>query len=258
TLFAGAHMGDQLVYFESSHGYQYPEGDTMVEVLCLYDAFLTDQEFSSRTQTLPADVLTVVLDSCHSGGMNKVFFPGGAVQVARAKVWQPSAEQAARNNQLYTQVSRFKFFGRTATSDVSAVAKNFVPGGRTGVPEQKDLAQGAVDMNGALLAACMADQTAAAGSPQTDSLSAFTFGLVREVDPALSLGQLCDRVVDRLKAINMSQTPQALVPAMHPELYNETFIAMSQPGVVANGGSAAPIADGGFDVAGWLSSLLSP
>ena len=74
ALFAGAHAGDQLVYFESSHGYQYPEGDTMVEVLCLYDGFLTDTEFVGRTQNLPPNVLTAVLDCCHSGGLNKVFF----------------------------------------------------------------------------------------------------------------------------------------------------------------------------------------
>jgi len=83
ALFADAQAGDELVYFESSHGYRYPEGNTMVEVLCLYDGFLEDTEFAQRTLALPANVLTVVLDACHSGGMNKLFFPTGEVQVAR-------------------------------------------------------------------------------------------------------------------------------------------------------------------------------
>src|SRR2546423_10055718 len=37
-LFDGTAAGDEIVYFESSHGYRYPKGDTLVEVLCLYDA----------------------------------------------------------------------------------------------------------------------------------------------------------------------------------------------------------------------------
>lgn len=261
TLFSGAHEGDQLVYFESSHGYQYPDGDTMVEVLCLYDQFLKDTEFSERTQALPPDVLTVVLDSCHSGGMNKVFFPGGNVQVARAKVWQPSVEDAALNTQLYTQVTKFKFFGRALTGDTGAVAKNFVNDRPTGVAAQKDASQGAVDLNGALFAACLADQTAAAGSPQTNNLSAFTYGVVTQDDPSISLGELCQRVGTRLTELNMSQTPTALVPAAHPELYTETFITMQQPGSPAGpapsgGGGGSSSSDDGFDPMAWLQSQL--
>ena len=183
ALFAGAHAGDQLVYFESSHGYQYPEGDTMVEVLCLYDGFLTDTEFVGRTQNLPPNVLTAVLDCCHSGGLNKVFFVDDSVQVARAKVWQPSAEESARDLQLYTQVTKFKFFGRSSTSESGAVAKNFQLSDRAGLPAQKDLDEGAPNLNGALFAACKDDQTAAAGSPQTNNLSAFTYGITTLIDP---------------------------------------------------------------------------
>src|SRR3954468_21244002 len=40
VLFTGAHSADHIVYFESSHGYRYVDGSTMVEVLCLYDGFL--------------------------------------------------------------------------------------------------------------------------------------------------------------------------------------------------------------------------
>lgn len=246
-LFAGAQPGDELVYFESSHGYRYPDGDTMVEVLCLYDGFLKDTEFAQRTQGLPPDVLTVVLDSCHSGGMNKVFFPPGDVQVARAKVWQPSAEEAERDAQLYTQVTKFKFFGRSATADSGAVAKNFVfdP---VNVAAPKDLDQGAVDLNGALFAACLSDQTAAAGSPPTENLSAFTYGIVKEVDPAISLSDLNQRVGALLASLNMTQTPVAVAPPLHPELLTETFVAMG----TAGGGAPAPgpSSDGGADTGG--------
>ena len=75
SLLNGLRDGEKVVYFESSHGYRYPKGDTMVEVLCLYDAFLEDTELVSRSQAAPGDCLTVITDACHSGGLNKLFFP---------------------------------------------------------------------------------------------------------------------------------------------------------------------------------------
>lgn len=259
ALFANAKDGDQLVYFGSSHGYRYPDGNTMVEVLCLYDGFLQDTEFAQRTQGLPPDVLTVVLDSCHSGGMNKVFFPTGDVQVARAKVWQPSPQEAERDAQLYAQVTKFKFFGRASTADTSAVAKNFVID-PVGVPAQKALDSGAVDLNAALFAACLADQTAAAGSAPTENLSAFTYGLIKEANTAISLSELNRRVGSRLAALNMSQTPIAEAPPMHPELLTEAFITMQAVGGAGAGGNGAgealPPATGGFDPAAWLRDQL--
>jgi hypothetical protein len=262
VLFASAYAGDELVYMQSSHGYRYPDGNTMVEVLCLYDGFLKDTEFAQRTQGLPANVLTVVLDACHSGGMNKLFFPPGDVQVARAKVWQPTLEQAERLVQTYTQVTKFKFFGRATTGDTGAVAKNLVID-PVGVPAAKDLSEGAVDLNGALFAACLADQTAAAGSPPTNNLSAFTYGIVSEIDTALSLSQLNQRVGARLAALNMSQTPIAEAPPLHPELLTETFITMREPGEApgpgqgGNGdGMVAPGAGDGFDPDAWLRQQL--
>src|SRR5690349_8637365 len=56
ALFDRVVSGDYVVYFESSHGYRYPEGDTMTEVLCLYDGFLKDSEFVQRTRSLPPGV----------------------------------------------------------------------------------------------------------------------------------------------------------------------------------------------------------
>jgi hypothetical protein len=255
ALFANAHAGDQLVYFESSHGYQYPEGDTMVEVLCLYDGFLKDTEFAERTQSLPSDVLTAVLDSCHSGGMNKVFFPGGDVQVARAKVWQPTAEEAERDAQLYAQVTKFKFFGRRSTGDSGAVANNFLLN-PIGVAAQKDLNQGAVDLNGALFAACLADQTAAAGSAATQNLSAFTFGLVKELDTTISLSELSSRVVSCLASLNLNQTPRAEAPVMHPELLTETFITMQPATTVQPRDSVPWVPVDSFDPDTWLRAQL--
>lgn len=230
NLFRGAMSGDNLVYFESSHGYRYPKGNTMVEVLCLYDAFLEDSEFTARTQVLPPDVLTVVLDACHSGGLDKLFFPPSGVTVAKAKVWQPSSEESAANSGLLQQVSRFKFFGRAPTMDTGAVAKQFMLASQLNIPLQKDLEEGEVELNGALFAACKADETAAAGSQPTDGLSAFTYGITTKLDTTISLRSLGDRVVARLVELQMRQTPVVEVPVLHPELGSNTFISMQPTG----------------------------
>src|SRR5207245_1633000 len=93
------------------------------------------------------------------------FFPDGDVQVARAKVWHPASEQLARDAQLLSQVTKFKFFGRSSTSDTAAIAKNFVftP---PGLPAQKDVGQGAAELNALLFAACLAGRVSAPGQGQ--------------------------------------------------------------------------------------------
>ncbi|HEY6130436.1 MAG TPA: caspase family protein [Halioglobus sp.] len=252
-LLTGAQDGDRLVFFDSSHGYRYPDGDTMVEVLCLYDQFLADTEFVAITASAPSRALTAVLDCCHAGGMNKFFFPQGNVEVARAKVWRPAAAEEEINLQLYAQVTKFKFFGQAATSDSGAVAKNFQMN-PVGIPAPKDASEGGSEFNGAIFAACQADQTAAAGSASTKNLSAFTFALLEELDSTLPLSDLRTRVADRLNALNMSQEPRAIAPTLHQELLTEAFLA----GVDSDHGSTSstsPAADT-FDPFEYLRSQL--
>jgi hypothetical protein len=258
TLFQGVGADDEIVYFESSHGYRYPKGDTMVEVLCLYDAFMEDQELVKLTQPLPPGVLTVVLDACHSGGMEKLFFPPDGPAVARAKVFRQDPIQAAIETQLLQQVTRFKFFGRAETTDTGAVAKAFSNPGS--VPRMKDIGEGQLELNGALFAACKAEETAAAGSPATNNLSAFTFGLIDQLDSTISLNQLCQQVVTRLKQLNMRQTPTAEAPVTHQEFLSETFVTMrpaadgGMPGPIGAPPTRGPRVDGvppGFDPDAW-------
>jgi Caspase domain len=225
ALFAAAKSGDHLVYFQSSHGYRYPKGDTLVEVLCLYDQFLEDHELVDRTRNLPPETLTVVLDACHSGGMDKLFFPPGELPtMARAKVFQAPSEQVAQKAGLFQQINKVKFFGRRPTLDAGAIIKNWTPTPPPGAPQAKDLSEGEAELNGALFAACMADQTAAAGSPPTNNLSAFTFALIDQLDATISLADLCQRVVARLHGLNMSQTPVIDVPVVAQAMAAKTFI----------------------------------
>ncbi|MDB5770682.1 MAG: hypothetical protein JWM42_1056 [Burkholderia sp.] len=256
ALFVGASAGDKLVFYESSHGYRMLEGDTMVEVLCLYDKFFEDKELVDRTKNIPSSVLTVVLDACHAGGMDKVFFPGGEASFVRNKVFQPPHEDAVTRIGVLQQVTKIRFFGQKPTSDIGTVVKQFATPPTLDIPAAKELAEPV--LNAALLAACMADETAAAGSPATSSLSAFTFGLTQTLDPSLPLRSLCDRVIAKVKSLNLHQTPVYWVPPANQLLADETFILMEPTSPAAPPPSPSPPGAGepAANVAAAIASIV--
>ncbi|MFE5618295.1 caspase family protein [Streptomyces sp. NPDC056524] len=262
-LFTGVTPGDQIVFFQSSHGYSYPEGNTMVEVLCLYDDFLKDTDLARRTLALPPNVLTVILDSCHSGGMSKRFVTtqknGSAVttqcHVAKGKFWQPDPERAGRDAQLLAQVTQFKFFGRSPTADAGAIAKNLMIN-PVGVPPAKSVKEAAAELNGVLFSACLANETAAAGSPPTDQLSAFTYALINDIRPDLPVAELNRLVSQRLDRLNMTQHPIAMAPFAQPHLLTQTLIAMGDGGTKSFKADEQ-ISNIGDSVEEWLKENLS-
>jgi hypothetical protein len=228
-LFTGVSTGDQVVFFQSSHGYRYVKGSTFVEVLCEHDEFLEDTELVQLSQQVPSGTFTCVLDACHSAGLEKLFFAPDGLHAARAKVWQPPPEQAAADLARLTQATSFKSFARAATSDSGAVAKQFSAEafGTNAAPQAK-AGEGQPELNGVLFAACLADQTAAAGSPPTDGLSAFTWALGRELEvggATIAANALRDRVDQRLQALNMRQTPAIEAPMAHGGWLTETLIS---------------------------------
>src|SRR5205823_15090744 len=71
-LFNGVGPADRVVFYYSGHGYQQVINGNKEEYLVTQDIkFFHDDDFSKKTQGLPDGVLTVVLDSCFSGGMEK-------------------------------------------------------------------------------------------------------------------------------------------------------------------------------------------
>lgn len=239
-LFSGIRTGDQVVFFQSSHGYRYVQGTTYTEVLCLYDAFLADTELVQLSGQTPPGTFTCVIDACHSAGLDKLFFAPNGLYAARAKVWQPPLDQAATDIAALSRATAFKGFGRAATSDTGAVAKLFSPGafGGDGAPKAKG-GEGDPQLNGVLFSACLADETAAAGSPPTDNLSAFTWALGKELDAGgttVTASILRDRVVQRLQALNMRQTPNIEAPMAHGGWLNEALINYGNSGAAPVGG----------------------
>ena len=229
ALLCGAVSGDQLVYFQSSHGWRHLKGDTMVEELVLYGGFLPDTELVKRTQTVPPGVLTVVVDTCHSGGLEKEFFPGGEFGLVPTKVYQPTLEELGNQDKAFEQVTKVKFFGRKPTADAGTIIANFDPTVQKAftIPASKDA--GDLEINATLFAACTAEQTAAAGSSATKWLSAFTFGLTSELDPRVSLERQRQMVAEVLDKLNMRQTPVLFVPTAHQEFAGQTFITRQSP-----------------------------
>ncbi|MET7486300.1 caspase family protein [Streptomyces sp. NPDC005538] len=228
-LFDGAEPGDRRVFFESSHGYRYLKDGVMTEVLCLYDEFLEDTELSRRTRAIPEGVLTVVLDACHSGGMDKMFVADGMTQIARTKVFHASPEmeqqKAFEVNSRADSMAAVKFFGRASTAIASVASKNFA-NDLTVEPMAKDGGEPEVELNAVLLTACRADETAAAGSSATDGLSAFTFALTEQSDIAsITVSALCDKATRRLQDLSMRQTPTVFAPSDQQYLLSDTFIS---------------------------------
>jgi hypothetical protein len=218
-LFAGVTPGDQIVFYQSSHGYRYVKGSTYVEVLCLYDQFLEDTELVQFSHQVPAGTFTCIIDACHAAGMEKMFFSPEGLHLARAKVWRPPAQQAAADAALMGQATAFKSFARAATSDTGAVAKRFSAAALGAfTPPSAKAGEAQPELNGVLFAACLADQTAAAGSPPTEGLSAFTWAVGHELESGgltEAATALRERVDRRLAALNMRQTPTIEAPMAH-------------------------------------------
>jgi hypothetical protein len=242
-LLSGTASDDRLVYFQSSHGYHLMEGDSIEQVLVVRSdgdkpyEFLRDTELSARTQDLPPGVLTIVLDACFSGGMNKLLFTDEDITVARAKVWlEDESQQLSKAKALDHGGVTFKLFGRMPTRNSAMLATHWALS-----MEEKDSlrvmrkALGAdetaqVEVNGLLLAACQEGETAAAGVPQTDNLSAFTFALLRCLDQFgqdQSSIELRDQSDKLLKQLRMQQTPLVAEPPIPAGLGSRPFITMN-------------------------------
>jgi Caspase domain len=237
-LFTDVTDEDRLVFYQSSHGHHITDGDQIRQVLVVRSdegdrpfAFLHDDELSKRTQALPHGVLTITLDACFSGGMEKLFVVDDAVNAARAKVWvEDESEQmrAAKGFSLGGPIS-VKPFGRRPTSDPATLAaQGFLPPEVLTRAPRKDLDTGGdVQVNALLFAACQAGETAAAGVPQTNNLSAFTYALLGSIDTLgekSSPNDLCADANTRLKRLAMLQTPLVAEPPEPPGLGSRSYI----------------------------------
>lgn len=232
-LVSGCTPEDRLVYYHSSHGARIPVGPIVEEVLVMHDEqFLFDNELSERTQGLPPGVLTCWFDTCHSGGMDKlVMFTDGQLELVRGKVWIPDEPLSMTlANRTDIQV---KLFAAPVTNEAASLEKGFAPGagdGERSLAKSVDDEQGQVEMNGLLVSAALAEETALAATSRTSGLSVFTFYMIEALKrlgrerSAVELRAEADR---QIKAVGYRQTPVVKAPSRTPDLGGQIFIAMS-------------------------------
>lgn len=225
-LFQDPNPDDHLVFYYSGHGYRTTKDGVLKECLVPSDEkFFFDDELSPFTQSLPPGILSVVLDSCYSGGMEKAFFiasPGE--EPIRIKTWYAPAEELS--NSLAAEANSnldYQPFGDSVIrSDLSftelAVSNSlksltFEPNGK--------------QVNGLLISACKADEKATASTSQTQGLSAFTFGLLQSISSLgtkISNKALLNAASQKLQDIGLTQTPLLIEPLQPQGLGDLSFI----------------------------------
>lgn len=230
-LLADVGAEDRSVFFQSSHGHRYESEDrpgTFIEVLVCYDRdqYLEDTELVERSRQVAPGALTVVIDACHSGGMNKDYYSERLFKTTRAKVFQPPPRAVAAQAKSIAgaEAPSLKLFGRSAARTQSKLLAGSVPGAK-GVKAQPE-----VEVNAVLLTACTARQTAAAGSEDTAGLSAFTYALIQRADASTPVSELVERAAETLDDLEMEQTPCCFAPPDLQPLLSEAFLAKQPQG----------------------------
>jgi len=228
---------DRLVFYFSGHGYTKLVDGVMEEFLVLRDGLFDDNRLINQTRDLPPGTLTVILDACFSGGVEKkVFDPTGAtpdVELAQVKVWNPPREEAARDKSFgeagYQTVREFRRFGCSPIASGAGIARTLameafasratesVPTAAVGtawLPSTKAGTEaGQLELNGLLLGACRETETAVASTSKTEGLSAFTYALLRSIErlgTSASTADVLTATANHLKMLGVRQTPLVL------------------------------------------------
>ena len=257
-LFEDVAPDDRLVFFYSGHGYQQPNGENLEECLVLSNMeFLFDDRLSELSQTAPPGVLTVVFDSCFSGGMEKQVEADGRIEIARTKAWVPPANaRSQQQKSLIGQQLIPRPFGSQEVTDPAGVKALVL--GRAGAPSKAgagDAAQGdghgagegadetgELALNGLLLSACSENETASAATSATDGMSAFTCALMGVLDAAqgeFSVAELHEQTRAKLQELGFRQTPLLKAPNEPADLASMGFVTLAPGGGEAEQGQRA-------------------
>jgi hypothetical protein len=212
-LFEDVAADDRLVFYYSGHGYQQPNGENLEECLVLGNMeFLFDDRLSELSQTAPPGVLTVVFDSCFSGGMEKQVGADGRIEIARTKAWVPPANaRSQQQKSLIGQQLIPRPFGSQQVTDPAGVKALVL--GRAGAASKAGAGSGAngqgadetgeLALNGLLLSACSENETASAATSATDGMSAFTCAMMSVFDAAqgeLTVAELHEQAHAKLRS----------------------------------------------------------
>ncbi|MBD2562718.1 MULTISPECIES: caspase family protein [Nostoc] len=225
-LFQDPNPDDHLVFYYSGHGYQTLKDGVLKECLVTSDEqFFFGDGLSQLTQSLPSGILSIVLDSCFSGGMDKAFFisqPGE--EPAKIKSWFPPANELSKSlaAELDSNVD-YQPFGQPVIQTLLSF-RDLV---ESGTLKSLTLAKNDQQVNGLLMSACKADEKAAASTSQTLGLSAFTFGLLQSISSIttkISNNNLLNATKQKVQDIGLTQTPLLIEPVKPQGLGTLSFI----------------------------------
>jgi hypothetical protein len=263
-LFSKATSGTRLLFYYSGHGSTDRKGDKLEECLVLSDGFFFDDKLVKLASAAPPGILTSVLDSCFSGGMDKqllktAFRTDGAVERARVKAYLrvDPEEFAAHSFDQQELQSGKRFLGTTFFPPISIVNDVLLSDApeKALIPAPASDEAGQKTLNGLLLSACLETETAAASTASTDGKSAFTFGLLEALKALgyrASSSQLAEAIQQKLKRLGFRQTPLIKEPLAPIGMGKRSFLTLEE----AKAGAPAVAAESPGDLTTALANAL--
>jgi metacaspase-1 len=218
----GADVDAVRIFHYSGHGTYVAdkngdEPDGRDECLVPFDyksaGFITDDVLKTLYDKFPVSGnLTLVMDSCHSGTVNKapaedIVFRFLPVPDAEQEKIDAAAAKFAQDQQEYV----FKEIKKLRDNDLSDDALRAKVGELMASFEKKRFGDVKTTEANVLLAGCRPDQTSADARISGDYHGAFTYYLAEAIQQAkgqISYRQLADKVGKKLKGENYSQIPQ--------------------------------------------------
>ena len=234
-LFMDAVRGDQIIFYFSGHGYQTIKEGVLRECLVMSDeTFLFDDELIKYTDKIPPNILTVIIDSCHSGGMGDTLLGNNVSdEHTTSKVWfQDTGQQfktfkADNKSLLYCQPFGQSVICTDFASNRPALSRKHEFFRDISTSSQLSDISTSSQLNGLLLTACMQNELARASTKHTESLSAFTFCFLRSIKDLGNLTSFKALVLatkQKLHDIGLNQTPLLVEPANSPGLSDLPFL----------------------------------
>jgi hypothetical protein len=220
-LRSGARRGDVLVFVFSGHGTTFTERDeygfldeAKDEALCLHGSraedLLIDDELSVIFSNLTPDVnLTIICDSCFSGGMDDPLAVKDDFDKLVNYKYSPLSLDLEHRNDPKSPKRKF----------------GYCLSQKEGIKVSKG--QHTVGLRSLLLAACRETEPAQVNNQATEGLSVFTFYATRVLFSStqpITAQELIDRVIDDIKDAGGSQTPQL---KGREDLFNKPLFAKS-------------------------------
>ena len=236
-LFEGVTQNDRLVFFYSGHGYRPVENGILQDVLVTQDGkFLSDEELAQEMKEVPAGVLTLVIDACFSGGLEKIFQTSlGGIEFGKIKRWITLDPDDVHQHLQRAEAARhLSPFGYLGTPPANIIAEHLSTESRKGLQENPFRITRLTDASskGLLLSACLENEEATASTSQTRGLSAFTYSLVDAVGqlgPNHSSVEMIEVAGKKLRELKLTQTPMLKEPITPRNLGSASFVLLDSP-----------------------------